>query len=124
TFTNLPPFIAAARFITGVVLNGTNGPGVAGVTVQLTGTANGMTLTDTNGAFIFTNLNAGNYTVRPLTNGFAGARFTPTNGMVSLGNMTNCTESITFVMTNRLIVLRAIEVNQAVQDWENSVPVV
>src|SRR5204862_5774904 len=40
------------------------------------------------------------------------------------GNLTNCTESITFVLTNRLIVLRAIEVNQAVQDWENSVPVV
>jgi len=122
--TNFPPFVATPRTISGSVLMGTNTLGVPGITIQLSGAANSTTLTGTNGTFTFTNLNPGNYTVTPLTNGIPGARFTPTNATYALGDPTNCSRTLTFYLTNTLIVLRAIEVNQSVQDWENSVPLV
>jgi uncharacterized repeat protein (TIGR01451 family) len=122
---NLTNFIASPRFITGTVLQGgTNGQPVAGVTLLLGGALSLTNTTDTNGVYIFTNLNAGTYTVTPQTNGFPGIRFGPTNATVNLGSPTNCPGAANFVTTNVLIVLRALEVIQVVQDWSNSVPLV
>jgi hypothetical protein len=122
--TNLPAFVAMTRFITGLVRTGTNGSPVPGIVIQLSGAANAMMLTDSSGTFLFTNLNAGNYTVTPLTNGLPLASFAPTNATFEIGNPTNCTNSVVFFLTNDIVVLRALEVNQAIQDWENSVPLV
>ncbi len=122
--TNLPLFLAIARNINGIIRTAPNGSGVPGLLVQITGGVNGSMLTDSNGTFNFTNLNPGAYTITPLTNGVPFARYTPTNALFVLGNPTNWSNSITFFLTNQAIVLRAIEVNQSVQDWELSVPLV
>ena len=117
-------FVATARFISGTVFTGTNGSGLQGVTIRLTGAANATMQTDGSGQYLFTNLNAGTYVVTPLTNGFPFIKITPTNATLMLGSTTNCTNYANFFATNRVVVLRALEVIQAVQDWENSVPLV
>jgi uncharacterized repeat protein (TIGR01451 family) len=122
--TNLPAFLAVPRNISGFVLTGPNGQGVPVVTVQLTGAATASTLTDSNGGFAFTNLGAGSYTVRPLTNGFPFARFSPTNAGFALGNPTNWANTVTFLLTNPVVVLRAMEFVQVIQNWQNGVPLV
>jgi uncharacterized repeat protein (TIGR01451 family) len=125
TNVTLTNFIALPRFITGTVLQGgTNGQPVAGVTMLLGGALSLTNTTDTNGVYIFTNLNAGTYTVTPQTNGFFGIQFAPTNATVSLGSPTNCPGAANFITTNIIVVLRALEVIQVVQDWSNSVVLV
>lgn len=122
--TNLPPFVGSARFISGTVRQGTNGSPLPNVTVKITGAASLTSLTDTNGSYIFTNLNAGTYIIAPQTNGLPGIRFTPGSITNVLGSPTNCTATADFITTNLIIVLRALEVVQVVQDWSNSVPLV
>ena len=122
TLTN---FTALPRFISGTVLQGgTNGTPVAGVTILLGGALSLTNTTDTNGVYVFTNLNAGKYTVTPQTNGFLGMVFAPTNATVMLGSLTNCPVSANFVTTNLIIMLRALEVVQVVQDWSNTVTLI
>jgi len=122
--TNLPPFVAAAQFVSGTVRQGTNGSPVPNVMIRLSGNASRTNATDAKGVFIFTNLTAGTYVVTPLTNGLPGIRFTPNSVTNVLGSSTNCPVTANFVTTNLLIVLRALEVVQVVQDWSNSVPLV
>jgi len=122
--TNLPPFLAIPRSITGVVRTGTNGSVLSGIAVELSGAASAILITDQNGAFNFTNLNAGDYTVTPLHDGVSYAEFAPTNTTFALGSLTNCGNSVTFFITNDVVVLRALEVVQVSQDWQNSVPLI
>lgn len=126
--TNLPLFVALPRSINGTVRTGPNGSVLSGVTVQLSGAAGATLLTDANGFFNFTNLNPGNYVVTPLTNTQPYARFSPTNASFVIGQPTNClcacTNSATFFVTNDVVVLRALELVQVSQDWENSLPLV
>lgn len=122
TTTNLPPFVATPRFIVAEVRAG--GTGVPGIAVQLAGPAAAQGLTDAAGRAVFTNLNPGVYTLTPLTNGQPTARFDPTNATVTLGNPTDCDTTARFALISPAVILRALEVNQAIQDWENSVPLV
>ncbi len=125
TNVTLTNFIALPRFITGTVCQGSaNGQPVSGVTVLLGGALSLTNTTGTNGVYSFTNLNAGTYTITPQTNGFLGIRFAPTNAVVALGSPTNCPGAADFVTTNIIVVLRALEVIQVVQDWSNSVVLV
>jgi hypothetical protein len=116
-------FVGISFVIRGLVREGTNNPVVAlaGVVMKLTGALNRTNVTDTNGMYAFTNLPPGAYTVTPMTNGYT---FTPSNAMFALTNVlavTNCTNVANFVGKGRRIELIALEVNQAVQDWHNSV---
>ncbi len=120
--TNLPPWVATPRFVVAEVRAG--GTAVPGIAVQLTGAAAAQGLTDAAGRAVFTNLNPGVYVLTPLTNGQPAARFSPTNFTVTLGSPTNCDPTARFRLTSPAVILRALEVNQAVQDWENSVPLV
>lgn len=120
--TNLPPFAATPRFAVAEVRAGRTA--VPGIAVQLSGAAAAQGVTDAAGRVAFTNLNPGTYVLTPLTNGQPAARFSPTNATVVLGNPTNCDTTATFLLTSPAVVLRALEVNQAIQDWENSVPLV
>lgn len=122
TTTNLPPFVATPRFVVAEVRAG--GSAVPGIAVQLTGPAAAQGLTDAAGRAVFTNLNPGVYVLTPLTNGQPAARFHPTNATVTVGQPTNCDTTARFALTSPAVILRALEVNQAVQDWENSVPLV
>jgi uncharacterized repeat protein (TIGR01451 family) len=125
TNVTLTNFTALQRFITGTVLQGgAGGQPVAGVTLLLGGALSQTNLTDTNGVFVFSSLNAGTYTVTPQTNSFPGMQFAPTNATVILGSLTNCPGAANFVTTNNIIVLRALEVIQVIQDWSNSVVLV
>ncbi|MBI2265793.1 MAG: carboxypeptidase regulatory-like domain-containing protein [Armatimonadetes bacterium] len=60
--------------ISGTITYG--GSGLSGVTVTLTGTANGVTTTNASGSYVFTNLGNGNYTVTPSHPSYS---FTPTS---------------------------------------------
>jgi hypothetical protein len=120
--TTAPTFVGVAMFLTGRVVDGTNGPPLPGIPVHLTGAAARTNLTDTNGVYVFTNLAAGTYTVTPrATNGF---RFVPTNAVLQIASATNCGNTASFTNVAPRLVLRALEVIQAVQDWENTVPLV
>jgi hypothetical protein len=100
------------------------GPPIPGVSVRLNGGASQTNVTDATGQFMFTGLHAGNFTVTPLTNGFPGIQFDPPSFTFDFAPATSGTNNVTFVATNRIVVLRALEVVQVVQDWENSVPLI
>ncbi len=120
--TNLPVFMGSVGQIRGRLSYGTNGAAIASALVNLTGPANRTVMTDANGIYAFTNAQPGSYTVTPVaTNGYV---FTPTNAAVTI-SATNCVAQANFVTAqNRTVLLVAIEVNQAIQDWSNSVPLV
>ena len=69
--------------ISGVVTAGVTG--LAGVTVNLTGTATKTTTTDTNGTYSFSGMAGGNYTVTP---SLAGYTFSPLSTSASLTGST------------------------------------
>ena len=119
--TVLETFVGGSGLIQGQVLYSTNGGGVPGITIQLTGGETHTVLTSSNGNYIFTNLPSGNYMVTPVaTNGFV---FTPTNASITL-SATNCVGQTNFTAASRIVLLVALEVNQAIQDWSNSVPLI
>jgi uncharacterized repeat protein (TIGR01451 family) len=120
--TTLPVFTTSTTEIRGRLTYGTNGAPVIGAEVDLTGAAKHATVTDANGVYYFNAaLGPGNYTVTPVaTNGFV---YTPTNANVTI-SATNCVAQANFNAANRSVLLVAIEVNQAIQDWSNSVPLV
>ena len=120
--TNLPPFVGTPNFIVAEVRAGNSG--VPGIAVQLAGPAAAQGLTDAAGRAVFTNLNPGVYVLTPLTNGQPAARFSPTNVTVTVGHPTHCDTTARFALTSPAVLLRALEVNQAIQDWENSVPLI
>jgi uncharacterized repeat protein (TIGR01451 family) len=123
TTNRVTNFVATAYFVSGRVTHGTNGPPLPGVTILLGGAAIRTNVTDTNGLYIFTNLMAGNYTVRPLTNNPV-IRFVPTNALVAISNVANCTNTANFIALFDVVELRALELVQVSQDWKNSVPLV
>ena len=117
--TTPPAFVGSSALIQGRVLYSTNGTGISNIMVQLTGPKARTVLTATNGNYIFTNLPAGDYTITPIpTNGYV---FSPTNATITL-SATNCVGMTNFVSARRDVLLVALEVTQAIQDWSNSVP--
>ncbi len=119
--TNLPVFIGSIGQIRGKLSYNTNGTGVAGALVNLTGAQTRMVMSDVNGVYAFTNTPPGNYTVTPIaTNGFT---FTPTNAAVTV-SATNCVAQANFTAASRNVLLVALEVVQVIQDWSNSVPLI
>ena len=64
-------------------ISGTVSSAPAGVTMTLSGAATGMTLTDASGAYTFSGLVNGSYTVTP---SLAGFTFTPPNRAVTINN--------------------------------------
>ncbi|MBM3847963.1 MAG: hypothetical protein FJ405_16965, partial [Verrucomicrobia bacterium] len=119
----LPLIIATASLIEGRVTEGVQGPGFAGIPVLLSGEVDRQIITDTNGAYVFTNLPPGRYSIRPASNA-PSLRFHPTHIDLALDQALNCGSRADFVAEVQRVVVRAIEVNQAIQDWENSVPLV
>jgi uncharacterized repeat protein (TIGR01451 family) len=116
--TTLPVFMGSIGQIRGKLSYGTNGTGIAGTYVKLTGAQTRTALTDANGIYSFTNTPPGNYTVTPVvTNGFV---FTPTNAAITIA-ATNCVGQANFVAQTRTVLLVALEVVQVIQDWNNSV---
>ena len=116
--TTVPTFIGSIGLIQGTVRYGTNGPGVGGVRLLLTGAQTRSIATDTNGNYIFTNTPTGSYTVTPaVTNGFT---FLPTNAAITLST-SNCSGQAHFIAQPRLVQLTALEAVQVIQDWSNSV---
>jgi uncharacterized repeat protein (TIGR01451 family) len=119
--TTLTAFAGSISAIRGRVNYGTNGAGVPGIYIQLTGGQSRTVLTDPNGVYSFSNTPPDNYVVTPVTtNGFV---FTPTNAAVVI-SATNCVGQANFTTQARMVLLVALEVNQAIQDWSNSVPLV
>lgn len=117
---------SAATFVAGRVTENTNtGPAVTNLMVILTGTNNLVrtNFTDTNGFFIFTNLTAGRYVVRPFTNSPA-YQFVPTNAALFVGSATNCTNYKHFIANVKRAELVSMEVMQVVQGWTNPVSLV
>ena len=62
-----------------------DGSGISGVTVTLSGAVTGTTTTDSNGNYTFNGLTNGSYTVTPSKSGYS---FTPDNVTVNNGNST------------------------------------
>ena len=62
-------FSAVLYSISGTITSG--GSGLSGVTVRLTGAASASTATDSNGAYSFTNLANGAYTITPAKTGYS-----------------------------------------------------
>ena len=119
--TTLTAFAGSIGAIRGRVNYGTNGAGVPGIYIQLTGGQSRTVLTDPNGVYSFSNTPPGNYVVTPVpTNGFI---FAPTNTAITISG-TKCTGQANFTTQARTVLLVALEVNQAIQDWSNSVPLV
>ena len=119
--TNLPVFLGSIAQIRGKLTYSTNGTGVAGALVNLTGAQTRAVMSDANGVYAFTNTPPGNYTVTPVaTNGFT---FTPTNATVAV-SATNCVAQANFTAAARKVLLVALEVVQVIQDWSNSVPLI
>ena len=119
--TNLPVFAGSIGQIRGKLTYGTNGAPVVGGLVNLTGTQTRAIMSDANGVYAFTNTPPGNYTVTPVpTNGFV---YTPTNASITIA-ATNCVAQANFSAASRTVLLVAIEINQAIQDWNNSVALV
>jgi len=119
--TTLSPFLSSLSQIRGKVTYGTNGPGLGGLLVELSGLVSKTTLTDSNGVYAFTNTLPGDYFVAPTpTNGFV---FTPTNALLKIAD-TNCIAQANFQASNRVVQLVALEVVQVVQDWSNSVTLI
>jgi hypothetical protein len=119
------PTTPHTHFIFGAVtLTNLTGPPLSGVVVQLTGAAWQTQVTDAYGRVTFTNLGVGQYLVTPLTNGFPGIKFDPTNALIDLGNPTNHMNHAEFVATPRIVVLRALEAVQVIQNWSNQIPLI
>ncbi len=70
---------ATSAYISGQVA--TNGTGLSGVTVTLSGTSTGTSTTDNNGNYSFTDLSNGSYTVTPSLYGYT---FTPVSRNVTV----------------------------------------
>ena len=119
------PATTHTHFIFGAVtITNLTGPPLPGVVVQLTGAAWQTQVTDASGRVTFTNLGVGQYLVTPLTNGFPGIKFDPTNALIDLGNPTNHMNHAEFVATPRIAVLRALEAVQVIQNWSNQIPLI
>jgi uncharacterized repeat protein (TIGR01451 family) len=118
-WVTVPPFVGSIGLIYGQVSY--SGNPVTNHPMTLTGGGLArprLVMTDINGDYIFTNTPVSNYVVTPVpTNGYT---FNPTNAAISL-NATNCAAVTNFSANVRGVQLVALEVNQVIQDWSNSV---
>jgi protocatechuate 3,4-dioxygenase beta subunit len=80
---------STAYAISGTITS--NGSGLSGVTVALTGAGSSSTTTDTSGNYSFTNVSNGNYTITPSLTGYS---FNPVSGAVTVSN-SNMTQNFT-----------------------------
>jgi hypothetical protein len=116
--TTAPVFLGSIGQIRGKVSYSTNGTGIPGIYLKLTGAQTRTEITDANGIFCFTNTPPGSYTITPVvTNGFV---YAPTNAAITIA-ATNCVGQANFVAQQRTLQLVALEVIQVIQDWSNSV---